>query len=122
MMNLAEQDVPIKRVLVLGGGSAGLLTALTLRRLLPELEVTVLYSEQHGIIGVGEGTTVFFGRHLFHNLQLDPHQFFAEAKPTWKLDLSLNHDKLGDIARRKGDIETAERHYYEAKEKVNRPQ
>ena len=46
-----------QRVLVLGGGSAGFLAALTLKIRLPQLQVTVLRSKDIGIIGVGEGTT-----------------------------------------------------------------
>jgi len=79
--------VPLKSVLVLGAGSAGLMTALTLKRRIPQLEVTVVRSPELGIIGVGEGTTVGFPRHFFEYLKLKPRQFFAEAEPTWKLGI-----------------------------------
>ena len=42
----------IQNIVVLGAGSAGLLAALSLKRMLPEL-------------GVGEGTTTVFPQHLF---------------------------------------------------------
>lgn len=80
---------PVQRVAVLGGGSAGFIAALTLKRRLPQLEVTVLRSPELGIIGVGEGTTVAFPRHFFENLKLKRKQFYEEAEPTWKLGLKF---------------------------------
>jgi thioredoxin reductase len=41
-------------VLVLGGGSAGFLAAMTLKRRLPELAVTVVRSRDLGVSGVGQ--------------------------------------------------------------------
>lgn len=77
----------IRNILVLGGGSAGLLAALTLRRRFPKLPLTVLRSSQIGVIGVGEGTTAGFPRHLFEHLKLKIPQFYAETQPSWKLGI-----------------------------------
>jgi tryptophan halogenase len=77
----------IQSIVVLGGGSAGLITAVTLKRRLPHLSVRVIRSAEIGIIGVGEGTTAFFPSHLFDYLRLNRRQFYAEAQPTWKLGL-----------------------------------
>jgi len=77
----------IREVTILGGGSAGLLAALSLRRRLPDLPVRVIRSADIGVIGVGEGTTQIFPRYLFENLRLKPAQFYAEAQPTWKLGI-----------------------------------
>lgn len=77
----------IQSVLVLGGGSAGFLAAITLKTKLPVLRITVLRSKELGIIGVGEGTTPGVPLHLFGYLGLDQAEFYALARPTWKLGL-----------------------------------
>ncbi len=84
--------VKVNKVTVLGGGSAGLITALTLKKQLPHLLVEVVYSEDLGVIGVGEGTTAAFPRHFFEYLKMNPADFYREAEPTWKLGI---HFKWG---------------------------
>jgi tryptophan halogenase len=81
--------MPIQSIVVLGGGSAGFMAALTLKRKLPHLKVRVLRSPDIGVIGVGEGTTLSFPKHFFEYLRLKPQQFYAEAQPTWKLGIKF---------------------------------
>ena len=42
---------------IVGSGTAGLLTALLVRRAFPSAAIVVISSSQIGIIGVGEGST-----------------------------------------------------------------
>ncbi|MEO8352264.1 MAG: FAD-dependent oxidoreductase, partial [Chthoniobacteraceae bacterium] len=77
----------LKKILILGAGSAGLLAALTLRRRCPALEIQLVRSSEIGVIGVGEGTTMAFPRFLVSELGLDPVRIYAEAQPTWKLGI-----------------------------------
>ena len=63
------------------------MTALTLKRKLPQLAVRVVRSPDIGIIGVGEGTTAVFPRHFFEYLKMKPRDFYAEAEPTWKMGI-----------------------------------
>ena len=79
----------ISSIVVLGGGSAGLLAALTLKRKLPQLGVQVIRSADIGVIGVGEGTTVAFPQHLFEYLKIPPRTFYDEAEPTWKMGVNF---------------------------------
>jgi tryptophan halogenase len=76
---------PIDSILIVGGGSAGFLTALALRVRFPDLPVTLLRSPELGIIGVGEGTFAHVPKHLHGYLGIDPAEFHAEARPSWKL-------------------------------------
>ena len=77
----------IKRVVILGGGSAGFIAALALKSKLPHLEVQVIRSKEIGIIGVGEGSTPALTRFLHDYLGMNLKKFFAVAQPTWKLGL-----------------------------------
>src|SRR3954468_14804750 len=80
---------PIERVVVLGGGGAGFMVAITLKRKLPQLAGRVIRSRNIGVMGVGEGTTLSFPKHFFEYLRLKPQQFYAEAEPTWKLGIKF---------------------------------
>jgi len=77
----------INRVVVLGGGSAGFMAAITLKVKIPALAVTVLRSKDIGIIGVGEGTTPNVPKHLFGYLDIDPGEFHRITQPSWKLGI-----------------------------------
>ncbi len=77
----------LKKILILGAGTAGLLAALTLRRRCPELKIEVVRSPNIGVIGVGESTTAGFPRYLVSELGLSPAQIYAEVQPTWKLGI-----------------------------------
>jgi tryptophan halogenase len=80
---------PIQSIVVLGGGSAGFMAAITLKRKLPNLQLRVVRSPDIGVIGVGEGTTVAFPRHFFEYLRLKPQQFYTQGEPTWKLGIKF---------------------------------
>src|SRR5688500_385107 len=75
----------VNRVIVLGGGSAGFLAAITLKTRLADLRVSVIRSKEIGIIGVGEGTTLAVPNFLHGYLKIDPVEFHRVAKPTFKL-------------------------------------
>jgi tryptophan 7-halogenase len=80
---------PIRNIVILGAGSAGLFAALALRRRFPALPVKVIRSSELGVIGVGEGTTQQFPRVAFGALGIDVARFYAETQPQWKLGLKF---------------------------------
>lgn len=80
---------PIKKVIVLGGGSAGLMAAGALRLVMPDLQVLVIRSKDIGVIGVGEGSTIALTDFLHNLLRVKPQSFFSIARPTWKLGLKF---------------------------------
>ncbi|NJN05098.1 MAG: tryptophan 7-halogenase [Rhodobacteraceae bacterium] len=87
MQELAEGS-EMQNVLVLGGGTAGFVSALTLKkRLPPGIKVQVLYSSRIGTIGVGEGSLRQLPGFLHGYLGIDPDRFFREVEPTWKLGI-----------------------------------
>ncbi|MFG6467322.1 tryptophan halogenase family protein [Roseateles sp. BYS87W] len=77
-----------RRILIVGGGTAGWLTAAYLARHLrlaerPHLEVTVLESPDIGIVGVGEGTFPTI-RNTLQFLGIDEARFIRETSATLK--------------------------------------
>ncbi|MEM9291925.1 MAG: tryptophan halogenase family protein [Acidobacteriota bacterium] len=76
-----------RRVGILGGGTAGYLAALALRRKLPAVEVTLLESPEIPVIGVGEATTPLLPAFLHGTLGIDPVDFWRRVQPTPKLGI-----------------------------------
>jgi len=80
---------PIRTIVVLGGGSAGLMSALALKTQLPQIDVSVIRSKEIGIIGVGEGSTVSLTKFLHQYIAVDNADFYRTARPTFKLGLKF---------------------------------
>lgn len=78
-----------KRIVVVGGGSAGFLAAITLKARMPVLDVSVIHSSDIPIIGVGEGSTLTMPIYLHGYLGIDPARFHREVKPTYKLGINF---------------------------------
>src|SRR5215213_11177139 len=79
----------VKKVVVLGGGSAGFMAAIALKAKVPGLDVLVIRSRDIGIIGVGEGSSFPLTRFLHQYINVGQKKFFDVARPTWKLGLKF---------------------------------
>jgi tryptophan halogenase len=83
-------DVPPKqRVIILGGGTAGWMTAAALIRILPHAcSVRLIESEEIGIVGVGEATLPHL-RTFVERLGLDEAEFMKATHATFKLGIDF---------------------------------
>lgn len=72
----------VKSITVVGGGTAGLITALILKKRL-NVDLTLIYSNNIGIVGVGEGSTEHF-RDFMEFIGLNQYQLIKECDATYK--------------------------------------
>jgi tryptophan halogenase len=79
----------VRKVVVIGGGSAGFMAALGLKVKMPDLRVIVIRSKDIGIIGVGEGSTVPLTTFLHGYLKADFRTLLRLAQPTIKMGLKF---------------------------------
>jgi tryptophan 7-halogenase len=80
-------------VTIIGAGSAGLLSALTLKNKIPNGVITVIRDPNEPVIGVGESTVGSFLSMLMDNLGMDIGDFLEKVKPVIKYGLLLKFGK-----------------------------
>jgi tryptophan halogenase len=86
----------VSKIVVVGGGSAGFMSALLLTKALTNMQVVIVRSPRIPVIGVGESTTVSVPTFLHEMLRLDRKQFFAEVQPSWKLGIRYEWGEPGE--------------------------
>ena len=72
----------VKSLTVVGGGTAGLISALILKER-SNMDVTLIYSSNIGIVGVGEGSTEHFADFMSF-IGIKPSQLIKECDATFK--------------------------------------
>lgn len=75
---------------VVGGGTAGWLSALFLKRSMPHADVSVIYSSKIGVIGVGEGTVPAFISFL-DRIGISAQELIASCGATLKLGIRFEN-------------------------------
>jgi len=79
-----------KKIVVLGGGTAGWMTALFCRKTFPSALITLIENTSLGTVGVGEGTTLGFIRFL-NEVGLDEFEVMREAGGVVKSGISFEN-------------------------------
>ena len=86
----------VKKIIVLGGGSAGWMTASTLIKEYPDKEITLIESPNTPIVGVGE-STIGGIKYWTTYLGIDDNEFFKYTDATYKLSIRFeDFYKKGD--------------------------
>ena len=87
-MARGEGNQPVRKITIVGGGTAGWMTAALLSRLLSKVENKLIESDEIGIIGVGEATIPHI-RNYWQLAGLDQFQMIKESKATFKLGIQF---------------------------------
>lgn len=78
----------MKKLVIVGGGSAGWISALYFNTIRPEIEITVIESSEIGILGAGEGTVPNFSKFL-QLIKIDERDFFEKTKSSKKVSVDF---------------------------------
>jgi len=74
----------MKKVFVVGGGTAGWFTALLTKKFHPDYDITLIESSEIGILGAGEGSVPFF-INILDILEIPVVDLIRECKATFKI-------------------------------------
>nr|AUN37782.1 tryptophan halogenase [uncultured bacterium] len=96
-MTQLETERPVRSIAIIGGGTAGWMSAAAISKSFGrKIDVVLIESEEIGIIGVGEATVPHLS--AFNRLlQIDEAEFVRQTKGSFKLGIQFNDwGKIGD--------------------------
>ena len=79
-----------KNIVIVGGGTAGWLTALYIKHIWNESNVQLIESSKIGILGAGEGSTPHFPL-LLSEIGIDEAEFMSRTKSTYKIGINFGN-------------------------------
>ncbi len=85
---MASADQPVRKVTIVGGGTAGWMTAAVLSQWMTQIEINLIESDEIGTIGVGEATIPHI-RNYLALAAIDPLKMIAATKATFKLGIQF---------------------------------
>lgn len=83
----SDSNTTVRKIVVLGGGTAGFLSAIGLKHMLPETNVVIVRSTKLGVIGVGEGTIPSVMQYLHRFLGVSRFDMFKKVSASPKLGI-----------------------------------
>jgi len=78
-----KENMQINSIIIVGGGSAGWMTATSLIKHVPEIDVTLIESPNVPTVGVGESTNLYINQYL-QSIGLDDEDWMAHCDATYK--------------------------------------
>ncbi len=82
--------VDINKIVIVGGGSSGWITAATIIKFYPEIDLTLIESESISTIGVGESTQASITSWM-NMLDIDKEEMLRETDGSYKLGIKFNN-------------------------------
>ena len=80
----------IKKTVIVGGGTAGLISALLLKTKFVDIQIDVIYSKNIGTIGVGEGSTEHF-REFIEFVGINQYDLLVNCDATYKIGILFDN-------------------------------
>ena len=88
---------PLNTIYVVGGGSAGAMTACTIKKFYPDKDVRILQGRNIPVIGVGESTLATINGWL-NIMDIKDHEWMKECDASYKLSIRFqDFNYIGEL-------------------------